>query len=981
MANVLTGIGAPRSYGNILTLLGWAAKENTKAKNNPLATTAGWIKNADGSDPTFFNTISKEGEPRQGVRNYDNPLTGVEATVATFLQMDTNPETGEETFRYYGPVVELLRKGTTDKEVLADPGAVKAIQTWGSFAPKKDSEGNVIRDENGEIVYSNNWGSRPQWGATEKELKSLGYTKTGQTDDAFVEDFTEWAKTEPSLPAFVTESPVTFAEDLIEAGADVEQWPDIQNPDFDEPVEPDLEEVTGIEEVDGPLNPFGAIPSEHDPDVARSLAEGIASGELVGGGPALDNVEGGIPESWMDKELVDQRQWVPDPTPTNPDKWVRQSTPRQQKRGTGSTGAESVFFEDVVTGALEGLYSKAAEILGVSGTVSGDSRLSTVSEKVLSAWESYDEQAERLANAEDIAQQTLQLFETKAQQHRGGRAVVDDEDRKLLFALIGEGRGGRSKNVITGLSIASPELIALYNNKDATYAEVLAELRGAPAFARSLAQQSEGQAGDLSSIMDTIERIEVYNQSTEKYTGMSEKEILVNEQLKARLTLEAIQEAGELLDTDEFSIQLDNLAEPGVFDRQAERGTPEFVHALVVDEHLSPPLVGAMGPPNAPSYTGGLTYDVPVPSRDGTKAGKQSLKATGPEGIGALEGATDTSAAGDTKTITDEAMRYIAEEFGGSTAFYNSLGKKLWVDVEGDEYPPMHILKYLAKTGESNEEEIWRLFASTEWFGEIDATGRDFQEKWHLIGGKAGWVPILDDDNMSWNMNPDMLAELDSQYDILIREAERLGIPTDDPRKKEALMQMAYNAKLTGMDGFEIRQEFLENLDLSFNRQAVTESSTFGAIRANLKQRSGKYMLRLSDQAIDDYAQSIYLGEITYDALDAGFMEQAKTNNPAITSLIDQGYTPSAYFSSYAGIASQLLERPVDFMSGQDSRMFGVLTGRGQTDDGNQRILSRNEFERYIRSQPEWETTDNGRNAAYSTVSNLLGSFGFPGYN
>lgn len=979
MANVLTGIGAPRSYGNILTLLGWAAKENTKANNNPLATTAGWIKNPDDSDPTFFNTISKEGEPRQGVRNYDNPLTGVEATVATFLQKNKDGE-----FKYYGTVVELLRKGTTDKEVLANPEAVKEIRIWGSFAPKRDSEGNVIRDENGEIVYSDNWGSRPQWGATEKELKSLGYTKTGQTDDAFVEDFTEWAKTEPSLPAFVTESPVTFAEDLIEAGADVEQWPDIQNPDFDEPVEPDLEEVTGIEEVDGPLNPFGAIPSEHDPDVARSLAEGIASGELVGGGPALGNVEGGIPESWMDRELVDQSQ----------------PTPRQKKRGTGRTGAESVFFEDVVTGALEGLYSKAAEILGVSGTVSGDSRLSTVSEKVLSAWESYDEQAERLANAEDIAQQTLQLFETKAQQHRGGRAVVDDEDRKLLFALIGEGRGGRSKNVITGLSIASPELIALYNNKDATYAEVLAELRGAPAFARSLAQQSEGQAGDLSSIMDTIERIEVYNQLTEKYIGMSEEEILVNEQLKARLTLEAIQEAGELLDTDEFSIQLDNLAEPGVFDREAERGTPEFVHALVVDEHLSPPLVGAMGPPNAPSYTGGLTPNVPPShsSRDGTKAGKQPVRGAETEeeyqarldaGFpGATEPGYDEEGLpvgvhpqGDTKTITDEAMKYIAEEFGGSTAFYNSLGKKLWVDVEGDGHPPMHILKYLAETGESNEEEIWRLFASTEWFGEIDATGRDFQEKWHLIGGKAGWVPVLDDENMSWNMNPDMLAELDSQYDILIREAERLGIPTDDPRKKEALMQMAYNAKLTGMDGFEIRQEFLENVDLSFNRQAVTESSTFGAIRANLKQRSGKYMLRLSEQAIDDYAQSIYLGEITYDALDAGFMEQAKTNNPAITSLIDQGYTPSAYFSSYAGIASQLLERPVDFMSGQDSRMFGVLTGRGQTDDGNQRILSRNEFERYIRSQPEWETTDNGRNAAYSTVSNLLGSFGFPGYN
>ena len=57
----------------------------------------------------------------------------------------------------------------------------------------------------------------------------------------------------------MTESPVTFAENLIEHNVD--EWPDIQNPDLEE-------EVTEIEEVGGPLNPFGAIPSEHDPDVA-----------------------------------------------------------------------------------------------------------------------------------------------------------------------------------------------------------------------------------------------------------------------------------------------------------------------------------------------------------------------------------------------------------------------------------------------------------------------------------------------------------------------------------------------------------------------------------------------------------------------------------------------------------------------------------------------------------------------------------------
>jgi len=984
MANVLTGIGAPRSFGNILTLLGWAAKENTKAKNNPLATTAGWIKNPDGSDPGFFNTISGEGEPKRGVRNYDNPLTGVEATVATFLQ---KKEDGE--FKYYGPIVELLRKGTTDKEVLADPEAVKAIRTWGSFAPKKDPKtGKVIRDENGEIVYSDNWGSRPQWGATEEELKSLGYTKTGQTDDAFIEDFTEWAKTEPSLPEVVTDSPVTFAENLLEGALaprlDEDGLPlgvfDLDPQDArGEPLLPDSDEVSR------PLNPFGAIPSEHDPDEAQRLAEGIASGELVGAEAQVDALEGGIPESWKNRELVDQSQ----------------PAPRRDARGIGITGAESIFYEDILAETTEALYAKAAETLGIPATTS--SRGSSLQKKVWDAWDTFDERQERYLNAEDLAEQTLQLFEEKASRHRGGRAVVDDEDRKLLFALIGTGRTGSQGSAITGLSIASPELTALYHNKNATYAEVLTELRNAPAFAKSLAQQLDSQEGRIHEIMDMLDTLSSKGMDTgaaEEYrTKEGEEEGVAHAEWMVQTGIGIIKDSAELLGTDEFVNQLDQLAEPGTFDRQAPRDSNEFLHALAVDEHLSPLDVGPMGPPNAPFYGG--TGDKLTLS-DGTSAGVAPVPVVADEEYEARIGeaikprydeeglplgvfSTDPEeiynfTKGDTKGISDEALEYIAEEFGGSQAFYYSLGKKLWVDVEGDNLPPMHLLKYLEETGESNEDEIWKLFASTEWFGEIDATGRDFQEKWHLIGGKDGWVPILGDDNMTWNMTPDMLAELDPQYDILIREAERLGIPTDDPRKKEALMQMAYNAKLLNLDGYEIRKEFLENVDLSFNRQAVTESSTFGAIRANLKQRSGKYMLRLSEQAIDDFAQDIYLGEITYDALDAGFAEQAKTNNPAIASLIDQGYTPSAYFSSYAGIASQLLERPVDFMSGRDSKMFGVLTGQGQIDDGNQRILSRNEFERYVRSQPEWERTDNGRDAAYGAVTNLLGSFGFPGY-
>ena len=44
--------------------------------------------------------------------------------------------------------------------------------------------------------------------------------------------------------------------------------------------------------------------------------------------------------------------------------------------------------------------------------------------------------------------------------------------------------------------------------------------------------------------------------------------------------------------------------------------------------------------------------------------------------------------------------------------------------------------------------------------------------------------------------------------------------------------------------------------------------------------------------------------------------------------------------------------------------------------DGLNRPMTRGEFERYVRSTPEWDTSENARDEAYGTVGTLLNSFG-----
>ena len=126
---------------------------------------------------------------------------------------------------------------------------------------------------------------------------------------------------------------------------------------------------------------------------------------------------------------------------------------------------------------------------------------------------------------------------------------------------------------------------------------------------------------------------------------------------------------------------------------------------------------------------------------------------------------------------------------------------------------------------------------------------------------------------------------------------------------------------------------------------------------------------------LNDFANKIYLGKTTYEGLNAMHAQKASEDNPALKSLIDQGYTPSAYFSSYSNVASNLLGRPIDFM-GADNKMFGALTDTMVGENNLGRPMTRGEFERYVRATPEWDTSENARDEAYGTVDTLLNSFG-----
>ena len=110
----------PASPGNISFILHWMGRENTAAKNNPLATS--W----DMGNSESYND--------HNVRNYRNREEGINATVRSLVK--TNPAIAR-----YDNIRVLLRQGTTPDEVANNAGARQELATYGTWEKSPGSWG------------------------------------------------------------------------------------------------------------------------------------------------------------------------------------------------------------------------------------------------------------------------------------------------------------------------------------------------------------------------------------------------------------------------------------------------------------------------------------------------------------------------------------------------------------------------------------------------------------------------------------------------------------------------------------------------------------------------------------------------------------------------------------------------------------------------------------------------------------------------
>ncbi len=317
------------------------------------------------------------------------------------------------------------------------------------------------------------------------------------------------------------------------------------------------------------------------------------------------------------------------------------------------------------------------------------------------------------------------------------------------------------------------------------------------------------------------------------------------------------------------------------------------------------------------------------------------------------------------KGLDEETRQYIIDNFSMAGFLLQLPEGQLTAELEvppgsGNMVTVDNVMAYIDENGITDTNQIKGMFLQTKWYNETEPQRREWQAQWYGEGGEV---------NQTWaDSTANQRALLDDEMDQIRREAERLGLDLDD----EALWNLAFEAKSMGFDTYEIRENFVKTYE---DALFASDEGRFEVTRNDIREDAAQYMTTWTDEDLDNAARRVYLGETTVEEIEAGIRAQAKADNPALASLIDQGYTPQMYFASYAKEAENLLERKVDFLGG-DKGLYDQLVGTDWSSDGLARPMTRAEFGRTLRATPEWQYTDNARDAAYDAASQIARMFG-----
>jgi hypothetical protein len=326
--------------------------------------------------------------------------------------------------------------------------------------------------------------------------------------------------------------------------------------------------------------------------------------------------------------------------------------------------------------------------------------------------------------------------------------------------------------------------------------------------------------------------------------------------------------------------------------------------------------------------------------------------------------------------LTQEMVDSLYQMYGGADYFMGREDMRIFTGLDGkpikptvvDGYtikPGMNALLYAQVMGYEEENQVRAVLEQTEWYQSRVASARKFDVTWHELGG-AGW-----EDGDEWSQ--DQINYLDNKGDELALMASRLGLDIEDPAVRNMLRDMSYRSMRLGMDKRDEKVELINALT-----EGLDPDRTPGLLESyesTVESYERKWMIDLGGSATSDLAKELYYGDIDENVLNEQLKEQSINMYPSLRNLIESGYTPQSYFAPFKQKGEAILERPLDFMGGDNDLFIQLATG-GMGEAGLQSPMALAQAGDYFRNRDEWRYTKNANDLSYDMAEQVITMFG-----
>lgn len=290
---------------------------------------------------------------------------------------------------------------------------------------------------------------------------------------------------------------------------------------------------------------------------------------------------------------------------------------------------------------------------------------------------------------------------------------------------------------------------------------------------------------------------------------------------------------------------------------------------------------------------------------------------------------------------------------------------------------PLSVKQYLDNPDVASQYGYLAAYLKDKEIGPILAKAA--KEGWgenELLGAleKTKWWQKTSDSARSWQAQQNLdKATAQQRLGQMVGQVQQLAESTLgsqlDPKRAG---QIANTAIAQGWSQAQLQQAI--GGEFHYNAQQQAYGGLAGQTLDTLKQRASDYLVPISDQTLGQWTQGVLKGTFKDTDFDSYLKSQALSLYPTLKTALDSGVTTKQFLNPYAQMVQQTLGQNPDDINWMDPKWSKALNTT--TPDGQRAPMSLSDWGTYLRSTPDYQTTDQAKQNASDLALHIAQTFG-----